>query len=233
MIEIRHAQRDLRGWSSHEDGDRVPGLRRIGREEILWTRASRSAKIHSVPIHDQTRPGNDVMRLRSLRIIQRALGAGGMAALLLAIGALGAAAPGQDGAKPPQGKDQPKPAKGKDDAPKQDDSKPAPVKLGLSINDPKALQGYTLISPFDSSKTFLLDMQGRVVRSWETGCAPALSAFPPRERPLDASRLDRRRQRASLDPDQASAGGFRSSPGTASWSGTSSSTTRSSFLTTT
>ena len=58
------------------------------------------------------------MRLRSLRIIQRALGAGGMAALLLAIGALAAAAPGQDGARPPQGKDQPKPAKGKDDAPK-------------------------------------------------------------------------------------------------------------------
>ncbi len=68
--------------------------------------------------------------------MQRALGAGGMAALLLAIGALGAAAaPGQDGARPPQGKDQPKPtqAKGKDDAPKkQDESKPAPVKLGLT-----------------------------------------------------------------------------------------------------
>jgi Arylsulfotransferase (ASST) len=100
-----------------------------------------------------------------------------MAALLLAIGALAAAAPGQDGAKPPQAKDQPRPAKGKDDARKQDDSKTAPVKLGLLINDPKALQGYTLISPFDSSKTFLFDMQGRVVRSWETGCAPALSGF--------------------------------------------------------
>ena len=120
------------------------------------------------------------MRLCSLQIIQRALGAGGMAALLLAIGALGAAAPGQDGARPPQAKDQPKPAKGKDGAPKQDESKPAPVKLGLVINDPKALQGYTLISPFDSSKTFLFDMQGRVVRSWETGCPPALSGFPPR-----------------------------------------------------
>ncbi len=54
------------------------------------------------------------MRLRSIRIIQRALGAGGVAALLLAIGTIGAAAPGQDGAKPPQGKDQPRPAKGKD-----------------------------------------------------------------------------------------------------------------------
>src|SRR5262245_15887835 len=100
-----------------------------------------------------------------------------MAALLLAIGALGATAPGQDDAKPPQGKDQPGPAKGKDDAPKRDDVKPAPVKLGLVINDPKALQGYTLISPFDSTKSFLIDMQGRVVRSWEAGCAPALSGF--------------------------------------------------------
>ena len=71
-----------------------------------------------------------------------------MAALLLAIGVLGAAeATGQDGARPPQGKDQPRPAKGKGDAPKADASKPAPVKLGLLINDPKAMQGYTLISP--------------------------------------------------------------------------------------
>ena len=100
-----------------------------------------------------------------------------MAALVLAVGALGSAAPWQDVAKPPVVKDQPKPAKGKDDAPKKDEAKPAPVKLGLSINDPRALQGYTLISPFDSTKTFLFDMQGRVVRSWETGCAPALSGF--------------------------------------------------------
>ena len=110
------------------------------------------------------------MRLRGLQIIQRIVGASGMAALLLVIGVLGAAAPGQDGAKPAQAKDQPGPAKGKGDTPKQDEAKPAPVKLGLLINDPKALQGYTLISPFDSSKTFLFDMQGRVVRSWETGC---------------------------------------------------------------
>jgi hypothetical protein len=100
-----------------------------------------------------------------------------MAALLLAIGALGAAAPGQDGTQPPQRKDQPGPAKSKDVAAKPGDAKTAPVKLGLSINEPKALQGYTLISPFDSTKTFLVDMQGRVVRSWEAGCAPALSAF--------------------------------------------------------
>jgi hypothetical protein len=96
---------------------------------------------------------------------------------LLTIGALAAAAPKQDGVTPPQAKDQPKTAKGKDAAPKKDEAIPAPVKLGLSVNDPKALQGYTLISPFDSTKSFLFDMQGRVVRTWETGCRPALSAF--------------------------------------------------------
>jgi Arylsulfotransferase (ASST) len=119
------------------------------------------------------------MRLRSVRLVQRATGAFGMAALVLAIGALSGTAPGQDAARPPQRKDQPgaAPAQGKDDTAKKDEGKPAPPKLGLLINDPKALQGYTLISPFDSSQAFLFDMQGRVVRSWETGCGPALSAF--------------------------------------------------------
>jgi hypothetical protein len=122
------------------------------------------------------------MRVRSVKIMQRALGTGAMAALLLAIGAVGAAAPGQDRARPPQGKDQPAPTKAKtkgedDTSKKADDSKSAPVKLGLVTNDPKALQGFTLISPLYSTKTFLFDMQGRVVRIWETGCPPASSAF--------------------------------------------------------
>ncbi len=120
------------------------------------------------------------MRLRSVRFLPRAIGAIGVAGLVLAIGALGSTAPGQDGARPAQ-KAQPETvqdkAKGKDDAPKKEEAKPAPVKLGLVINDPRASQGYTLISPFDSTKAFLFDMQGRVVRSWETGCSPALSAF--------------------------------------------------------
>ncbi len=59
----------------------------------------------------------------------------------------------------------------------KDAPKPAPVKLGLSINDPRALPGYTLISPFESSNTYLLDMQGRVVRTWKTDSSPALSGF--------------------------------------------------------
>jgi hypothetical protein len=121
------------------------------------------------------------MRLRSLRFVRRAVGAIGVAVLVLVIGALGGTAPGQDAAMSPRVKAQPgtaqDKAKGKDDAPKKEEAKTAPVKLGLVINDPKALQGYTLISPFDSTKAFLFDMQGRVVRSWETGCAPALSAL--------------------------------------------------------
>jgi hypothetical protein len=116
------------------------------------------------------------MRL-PIRPISRIAIQGGTAILLLAIGALGIAAPVYDDAKTPKPKDQPKPANGKTDAPKKDEPKSAPVKLGLSINEPNALQGYTLISPFDSTKSFLFDMQGRVVRSWEAGCAPALSAF--------------------------------------------------------
>ncbi len=119
------------------------------------------------------------MRLCSFRFVHRSLGAFGVAALVLAIGAFCGTAPGQDGARPPEGKAQPDaaPAKSKDGAPKKEDAKSAPVKLGLVINEPKALQGYTLISPFDSSQAFLFDMEGRVVRSWETGCGPALSAF--------------------------------------------------------
>jgi hypothetical protein len=56
-------------------------------------------------------------------------------------------------------------------------SKQAPVKLGLSLNDPKAFQGYTLLAPMTSTKTYLIDMQGRVVRTWESDCTPALCAY--------------------------------------------------------
>ncbi len=119
--------------------------------------------------------------MRSIRILQRALGAGGMAALLLAMATRGAAAPRDDQGKPAPAQANAQPApKGdaaKADQANADQAKPAPVKLGLQINEPKALQGYTLISPFDSTRTFLLDMQGRVVHSWEAGCTPALSAF--------------------------------------------------------
>jgi hypothetical protein len=73
-------------------------------------------------------------------------------------------------------KDDAKPLPAKDAAPKKEEPKTDTVKLGLSINDPRALQGYTLMSPFVSPNTYLLDMQGRVVRTWRTDCSPALCA---------------------------------------------------------
>src|SRR5439155_23459740 len=56
-------------------------------------------------------------------------------------------------------------------------SQQPPVTLGLSLNDPRAFQGYTLIAPLGSTKTYLIDMQGKVVRTWESDCTPALSAY--------------------------------------------------------
>ena len=117
------------------------------------------------------------MRSGTAQITRLAIRFGGMAAILLAMGLLGTSAPAQDDAKPPESKDQPKPAKSKDASPKKVEAKTAPAKLGLWVNDPRALQGYTLMSPFVSPNTYLLDMQGRVVNTWKTDSSPALSAI--------------------------------------------------------
>ena len=42
------------------------------------------------------------------------------------------------------------------------------VKLGLSINDPKAFRGYTLLNPMNKKTAYLIDMEGRVVKTWES-----------------------------------------------------------------
>lgn len=42
------------------------------------------------------------------------------------------------------------------------------VKLGLSINDPKAFRGYTLLNPMNKKTVYLIDMEGRVVKTWES-----------------------------------------------------------------
>ena len=44
----------------------------------------------------------------------------------------------------------------------------AKVKLGLSINDPGAFRGYTLLNPMNKKTTYLIDMEGRVVKTWES-----------------------------------------------------------------
>jgi hypothetical protein len=54
---------------------------------------------------------------------------------------------------------------------------PQRAKSGVSINDPKAFQGYTLVSPMTSAKSFLIDMQGNIVRTWEGTGTPALTAY--------------------------------------------------------
>jgi Arylsulfotransferase (ASST) len=56
-------------------------------------------------------------------------------------------------------------------------AKPEAPKLGLVVNEPRALQGYTVLAPIMSRKTYLLDMQGRVVRTWESESSSALSTY--------------------------------------------------------
>jgi hypothetical protein len=55
--------------------------------------------------------------------------------------------------------------------------KAAPAKPGVSLNDPKALKGYTLVAPMNSTKAHLIDMDGRVVKTWETGVTPGASTY--------------------------------------------------------
>jgi hypothetical protein len=61
------------------------------------------------------------------------------------------------------------------DKPKEPE-KPKP-KLGLLVNDEKADKGYTLIASTNSTMTYLVDMEGRVVHSWKSDVSQALSAY--------------------------------------------------------
>jgi hypothetical protein len=54
---------------------------------------------------------------------------------------------------------------------------PATQGTGLIRNDPGAFQGYTLLSPLSSQTTFLIDMNGKVVHSWDTGSTPSSIAY--------------------------------------------------------
>ncbi len=66
------------------------------------------------------------------------------------------------------------PAPKKRDAPQ---TKIAPPKVGLQLNDPKAFQGYTLIAPLNGKKSYLIDMRGRVVRAWESNYSAGQEAY--------------------------------------------------------
>jgi len=74
----------------------------------------------------------------------------------------GAAAP-RAGSPPPKGDGQP--------------TKPAPSRLGLVVHEPGAYQGYTLVFPFGSTRTYLIDMQGKVVRTWLSKYTPGEEAY--------------------------------------------------------
>ncbi len=52
-----------------------------------------------------------------------------------------------------------------------------PGKPGVSVNEAKAFKGYTLVAPMSSTKTYLIDLEGHVVHSWESDCTPALSTY--------------------------------------------------------
>lgn len=54
---------------------------------------------------------------------------------------------------------------------------PATQGVGLIRNDPGTYAGYTLISPLQSTTTFLIDMDGRVVKTWETDSTPSSLAY--------------------------------------------------------
>src|SRR5262249_45922183 len=50
-------------------------------------------------------------------------------------------------------------------------------KRGGQTNKPNAFQGYTLVFPLQSTKTFLIDMQGKVVRTWQSRYTPGQEAY--------------------------------------------------------
>ena len=182
--------------------------------------SSGAALARSTPVSMQPDPSHSLsgkncpMRLHPEPIRRRSGAAVAAAVLALATVAVAAAAD-----------DVPSPKKG--DAAKDDRS----PKLGLQLNAPKAFQGYTLVAPLNGKSTYLIDMQGRVVRAWRvniprarrpTSSRTATSSAPPRSTTASAS---------SAAP--AKGGGSKSSTGTATSSGISSSTTTSASPTTT
>ena len=104
------------------------------------------------------------MKLRPERICRRAGLAIASAVLILAAAAVAVKAATDD--VPP--------SKTVDTAPTK---KSASAKLGLQLNDSKAYQGYTLVAPLNSKKTYLIDMQGRVVRTWESQYTAGQEAY--------------------------------------------------------
>ena len=60
------------------------------------------------------------------------------------------------------------------DAPAPDRSK---TRLGVYVNDPRASPGYTLVFPLRSTRTNLIDLEGRVVRTWQSKYTAGQDAY--------------------------------------------------------
>jgi hypothetical protein len=73
----------------------------------------------------------------------------------------------------PIGDDDLQPTKKRIDEPLPKKAVASNGKTGLVVNGPKAFQGYTLFFPLTTPRTFLIDMDGKIVHSWrhETGTA--------------------------------------------------------------
>src|SRR5262245_51871600 len=116
-------------------------------------------------------------RIERLNRIATRIGLAAMLTLaLLMLGATVSQGAPQDADKSAKGKDGADKT-AKEPAKKEEAKKAPPVKLGLALNDPRAFQGFNLMSPLSSTRTFLFDMQGKVVRTWESDCSPALCPF--------------------------------------------------------
>ncbi len=48
---------------------------------------------------------------------------------------------------------------------------------GVTVNTPTAFKGYTLLAPMNSTSTYLIDLEGRIVNEWTSEFTPALSAY--------------------------------------------------------
>ena len=116
-----------------------------------------------------------LMRSRTGRMAHFATKVGVAATMAMVLAMLGAMLPRVSAGLSPA--DEPAPDKAKADAPKGEPSKPAPAKVGLLLNDSRAFQGYTLIAPMFSKTTYLIDMKGKVVRTWESDYTPGASAY--------------------------------------------------------
>jgi hypothetical protein len=79
--------------------------------------------------------------------------------------------------------------------PPQDETEPR----GLVLHEDGAFEGYTLFCPLKDTTTYLIDMQGRVVHTWESDLNPGNSVYL-----MDGGRLFRC---GRLDNDRFSGGG--------------------------